>query len=101
MSRRVQIVYPEESEDDEYEESWWKGTRKRKRRKENGVKEALGPSFLPPLEPLTVPEVYFGEPTEEEIIENVRNLPDRRPGGKVRIRDSWENGLTKGNIVAE
>jgi len=53
------------------------------------VKEASGPSIAPPSSP-PVPAVYFGDPTEEEVIENVRNLPDRRPGGKVRMLDSFE-----------
>ena len=59
-------------------------SKKRKRsNKGRATMKATGP-VMPLLnqEP-TAPVYNLGDPTEQEVIDNVRNLPDRRSAGKV------------------
>jgi len=90
MSRRVQTLDSDEpGEDEPIEEEWFKGKGKGSRRKIRKKQKPAkaGPGFPEPAanqEP-TEPEVYLGDPTEQEVIENVRQLPDVRYKGKVEI----------------
>jgi len=80
------MIDSDESGEEPQELPWYTGdTKKRKSKgKQNAAKRATGP-ILPVVEqeePMA--EVYAGDPTEQEVIDNVRNLPDiSRPGGKV------------------
>jgi len=88
MSRRVQTLDSDEpGEDEPIEEQWFKGKggRRKIRKKQKPAKTAAGfPEPAANQEP-TVPEAYPGDPTEQEVIENVRQLPDIRSKGKVKI----------------
>jgi hypothetical protein len=89
-SRRifVRTVHSEESvDDDEPVEANWtkgKGTKRKRTRKGPNTNTTAGPSVIPMQSvEQTAPAAYLGDPTEQEIIDNIRNLPDIRPGGKV------------------
>ena len=87
----AQTVHSEESIDDDepVEENWLKGKgnkRKRKRkRKGQSTNATTGPSVIPiqNVEP-AVPKAYTSDPMEQEIIDNIQNLLEIWPGGKVR-----------------
>lgn len=92
-SRRifVRTVDSEEPVDDDepVEVNWTKGrgSKRKRTRKGQSTNAAAGPSVIPMQRvEQTAPAVYFGDPTDQEIIDNIRNLPDIRPGGKVRSR---------------
>lgn len=89
-SRRVFVrtVDSEESVDDDepVEVNWTKGrgTKRKRGRKGQSTNTTAGPSVIPMQSvEQTAPAAYLGDPTDQEIIDNVRSLPDIRPGGKV------------------
>jgi len=76
----------EDCDDEQQEESWFKKKEKRgkKSTKGKGVNKATGSSkAVENLEEM-MPAAYPGDPTEQEVIDNVRDIPDTlRPWGKV------------------
>jgi hypothetical protein len=86
MSTWVRVIDSEEPDSDEPKEVWVSmgGSRKRKRsRRSKGSMKVIAP-MVPVMEP-AAPMEYPGDPTEQEVIDNVRGLPDARSGGKVII----------------
>ncbi|KAF8962368.1 hypothetical protein BDZ97DRAFT_1759410 [Flammula alnicola] len=83
MSTHVHTLDSGESSDDEPQEmGWWKENKGRPQRKgKGGSKARVVPKVQEPWQPVE-PEVYLGDPTEQEVIDNVQNLPEIRPGGK-------------------
>lgn len=93
MSRRVQTIDSDESGDEPHELSWnkRKGKKRKARGKHAAMTKAPGPTLPVESQQDDMPEVYAGDPTEQEVIDNVRNLPDiSRPGGKVKFHDFHE-----------
>ena len=86
--RRETIHSDEPGDDDEPKDTGWfkgKGKRGRKVGKRKEAVRPPGPVIGIENEPAMVPAVYPGDPTEQEVIDNVRDLPDIRQGGKVRV----------------
>jgi len=88
---RIHTIDADEDGDDEpKEESWFKKKEKRsgKLTKGKGVNKATASSKAVQNEE-TMPTAYPGDPTEQEVIDNVRGLPDcLRPWGKVIVLPS-------------
>ena len=83
MSNWVRTIDSDEPGDDEPMEVFTSKKRKRSK-KGKATMKATGP-VMPVLNQEPTEPVYnLGDPTEQEVIDNVRNLPDRRRGGKVR-----------------
>jgi len=87
MSTWVRSVDSDEPGDDEPKEVWFKpAENSRKRKRSRKGKGAAKVPMIPVLseEPMA-PTEYPGDPTEQEVIDNVRNIPDTRSGGKVKV----------------
>jgi len=82
---RIHTIHADDLGDDEpMEENWFK----RKEKKGSQSQEAnRAPSRVFPgqIQEASTPAVYEGDPTEQEVIDNIRNLPDIRLGGKVIV----------------
>ena len=88
MSSRVRTIDSDVSGDDEpVEETWFqeKGKKVHARNKRGGAGKPKGPWIPAENEQPPQPTVYLGDATEQEVIDNVRNLPDIRRGGKVGV----------------
>ena len=85
----AQTVHSEESVDNDepVEENWSKekGNKRKRKRKGQSMNVTAGPSVIPiqNVEP-AVPKAYTSDPMEQEIIDNIQNLLEIWPGGKVR-----------------
>ncbi len=86
MSTWVRVIDSEEPDDDEPKEVWFAtgASRKRKRSKKGKGSRNVTIPAMPVTQP-AAPMEYPGDPTEQEVIDNVRGLPDTRSGGKVII----------------
>jgi len=86
--RRETIHSDEPGDDDEPKDTGWfkgKGKRGRKVGKRKEAVRPPGPVIGIENEPAMVPAVYPGDPTEQEVIDNVQDLTDIQRGGKVRV----------------
>lgn len=87
MSRRARAPDSDEPNDDPEELNWSGVKQGRGKYKRKRTARGKAPAPPPPLqtqnEEPSVPAEYLGDPTEMEVIENVRALPDIRSGGKV------------------
>jgi len=86
MTSHTRTLDADEPGDDEPVEEGWFISKKRKRSTaRTRTTEATVPVMPLVNQEPTAPMDYLGDPTEQEVIDNVRNLPDIRSGGKVRI----------------
>jgi len=96
MSGRVRTVDSDEPGDDEpVEELWFTSSKKRKRSDRTNSAPKAKSTVMPvvsqastaaaPMQYDDTPMQYLGDPTEQEVIDNVRNLPYTKSGGKVRL----------------
>ena len=84
MSTWVWVVDSEEPDDDKPKEVWFAtgASQKRKRSKKGKWSRNVTVPVIPVTQP-AAPMEYPGDPTEQEVIDNVRGLPNTRSGGKV------------------
>src|SRR6266700_853164 len=84
---RIHTIHADEEDDDEpQEESWFKKKEKRSKKstKGKGVSITTGSFKAVKTPEEMMPAAYPGDPTEQEVIDNVRDIPDTlRPWGKV------------------
>lgn len=88
MSTWVRTVDSDDAgEDEPLEEEWFQTrTKKRKRGTEgNGAMNMTVPVIPVLIQQPAAPIDYPGDLTDQQVIDNVQNLPDTRSGGKVRI----------------
>ena len=89
MSSRVQTVDSDEPGDDEPVEEVWFTSSKKRKRSDRKTRAPKAKSTVMPAESRAetpvAPTQYLGDLTEQEVIDNVRNLPVTKSGGKVRI----------------
>jgi len=80
--RRGTIHADDLGDDEPVEEKWFKrkGTREAPSQEAN---KAASRVFHAQSQDASTAAVYDGDPTEQEVIANIRNLPDIRVGGKV------------------
>lgn len=76
---RVQVLKPVDEDASDGELDWWPG---------KGKKKAAAAATVPKTAPFATPAPgdlpsYPGDPTEQEVIDNIHNLPAGRSGGKV------------------
>jgi hypothetical protein len=103
MSRRAHAVESDEAGDDELAQVNWfkpKQGRGKYQRKGKAARKPTGPPVQTEIQEPAAPEAYLGDPTEQEVIDNVRALPDFRSGGKVCVVLITRIGLIC-NIVAK
>ena len=79
---RTRTIHVDDLEDDPMEEKWFKRREKRAAQSQE-TNRAAGHGFHGQSQDANTNVVYDGDPTEQEVIENIRNLPDIRLGGKV------------------
>lgn len=82
MSNWVRTIDSDEPGDDEPMEVFTSKKRKRSKRGKAVTKGTDPVRQVLDQEPPADMQ-YLGDLTEQEVIDNVRNLPDRRSGGKV------------------
>jgi len=96
MSTWVRPVESDEPGDDEPKEVWFNSPQNSKKRKRGRTGKGASKATIPEMpvfsEPVGLTD-YPGDPTEQEVIDNVRNLPDERSGGKVRNYLPTCNGM--------
>ncbi len=91
----------EDGEGEPQEESWFKKKEKRvgKLTKGKGVNKATASSRAIEYEDM-MPAAYPGDPTDQEVIDHVRSLPDiLRPWGKVIVLYKFNHITRKFNML--
>ena len=106
MSSRVQTVDSDEPGDDEPVEEVWFTTSKKRKRSDRKTRATKAKSVVVPVESQAETPAastqYLGDLTEQEVIDNVRNLPATTSGGKVRRSyHRKERALTFVNTVTK
>ncbi len=84
MSSHVRTI-DSDGDDEPVEETWFQEKVKKghARNKRGDARKPNGPWIPAENRQPPQPAVYLGDATEQEVIDNVRNLPDMRRGGKV------------------
>lgn len=90
---RVRVAGSDDDSDAPLEETWW-GRRHDFNRDSPDPAPPTGPSHVHQPAAVHQHQSYPGDPTEEQVIENVRNLPDPRTGGKVHYATLSVQSLT-------
>ncbi|KAF8961701.1 hypothetical protein BDZ97DRAFT_1759716 [Flammula alnicola] len=96
MSTRVHTLDSGESSDDEPQEmGWWKENKGRPQRKGKGGSNArVVPEVQEPWQPVE-PEVYLGDPTEQEVIDNVEISQKYGPGASSNATNQSQNDFLR------
>jgi hypothetical protein len=82
---RIRTIDADDLGDDEPVEEKWFKQKKTRGAPSQKANKAVNRVFPAHGQDASTPAVYDGDPTEQEVIANIRNLPDIRLGGRVIV----------------